>query len=262
MSFKYYLGFLFSIPLLPILYFDGKKIRKNVPRLLEAKNPKGYIKKDVAKTLKLLIIGESTIAGVGVDYHKTGFAGTLAKTLAEENNVSVLWRVYAKSGYTAKLIRKRLLPQIEDTTADIIVIGLGGNDAFNLNSPGVWILQINLLIKKLKRRFPKTPIYFTNMPPIKEFPAFTKSLKFVIGNLVEVLGKRLHRNVKRRENVYYNNEVISLDSWSEKYNLDNDISTFFSDGVHPSKLTYQIWGKDMAHYIMQTKNFKQWTQND
>ncbi len=262
MSFKYYLGFLFSIPLLPLLYLEGKKIRKNVPKLPEAKNPKGYIKKETTKTLKVLVLGESTIAGVGVDFHKNGFTGSLAKTLSNENDVSVLWRVYAKSGYTAKMVRKKLLSKIEDTTADIIIIGLGGNDAFKLNSPDVWIHQINLLVKKLKRKFPKTPIYFTNMPPIKEFPAFTKTIKFVIGNLVELLGKRLYKNIKRRENVYYNNEIISLDNWTAKYNLDDNISVFFSDGVHPSKLTYQIWGKDMAKFIMQTKYFKQWMQNN
>lgn len=260
MSIKYYLGSIVSLPLLPLLFLQGKKIRANVPKLPEAKNPKGYIKKTSTKTLKMLVIGESTIAGVGVDFHENGFTGILAKTIASQSEVSVLWQVYAKSGYTAKMVRRRLVPKIEDTTADLIVIGLGGNDAFKLNSPDVWIIQINKLIKDLKRKYPKTPIYFTNMPPIKEFPAFTKSIKFVIGNLVELLGKRLYKRVKNKSNVYYNNEVITLESWQEKYNLSDEVSTFFSDGVHPSKLTYQLWGKDMANFIMKTKSFQSWLQ--
>ena len=127
MSLKYYIGAIIAVPLLPILYFQGQKIRKNVPNLPEAKNPKGYIKTASEKTLKLLVIGESTIAGVGVDFHKNGFTGALAKEISQKTNQSILWKVYAKSGYTAKMVRKRLIPTIEDSTADIIVIGLGGN---------------------------------------------------------------------------------------------------------------------------------------
>jgi len=256
MSLKYYLGAIITLPLLPIMFFQGKKIRENVPKLPEARDPKGYIKTASEKTLKILAIGESTIAGIGVDFHKNGFIGALAKEISAKTNHSILWRVYAKSGYTAKMVRKKIIPKIEDSTADIIVIGLGGNDAFKLNSPDVWIFQINFLIKKLKKKFPKTPIYFTNMPPIKEFPAFTKIIKFVIGNLVEILGKRLYRKTKNKENVHYNNEIVKLNTWQKLYNLEGDISTFFSDGVHPSKLTYQIWGKDMATFIMNTKSFK------
>lgn len=253
MSLKYYFGAALAFPLLPLLYFQGKKIRKEVPKLPEAKNPKGYIKTTSEKTLKIVAIGESTIAGVGVDFHKNGFIGALAQEISSKQNVSILWRVYAKSGYTAKLVRKRIVPKIEETNADIIIIGLGGNDAFTLNSPELWMYQINLLIKTLKNKFPKTPIYFTNLPPIKEFPAFTKAIKFVIGNLVEILGTRLHTRVHKKTNVFFNNEIIKLQSWQKKYNLKGDASVFFSDGVHPSKITYQTWGKDMAHFIMNTQ---------
>lgn len=254
MSIKYYIGAIIALPLLPILYFQGKKIRKNVPTLPEAKNPKGYIKKESENTLKMLVIGESTIAGVGVDSHENGFTGALAKEISSKTNSSILWRVYAKSGYTAKMVRKKILPTIEDSTADLIVIGLGGNDAFKLNSPDVWKFQIKLLIIALKRKYPKTPIYFTNMPPIKEFPAFTNVIKFIIGNLVELLGKSLLKVTRKKHNVYYNNEIVTLKSWQQKFDLKGDVNQFFSDGVHPSKLTYQTWGKDMAHFIINTKN--------
>jgi lysophospholipase L1-like esterase len=255
LSLRYYLGIVLAIPLLPILYFQAKKIRKEVPNLPEARDPKGYIKTASEKTLKILAIGESTIAGVGIDFHKNGFIGALAHEIAATKNISILWRVYAKSGYTAKMVRKRIVPNIEESNADIIVIGLGGNDAFKLNSPDLWMFQINLLIKKLKRKYPKTPIYFTNMPPIKEFPAFTKTMKFIIGNLVAIFGARLHSSVHKKRNVFYNNEIVTLQSWQEKYNLKGDAAIFFSDGVHPSKIAYQTWGKDMAQFIMNTKTF-------
>ena len=252
---RYFLGCVVSIPLLPILLFQGKNIRKKVPKLPEAKEPKGFVNGNFKNTLNILSIGESTIAGVGVDFHKNGFTGALANTLSTELQCNINWRVYAKSGFTVKQVSKNIIPKIEETKADIIVIGMGGNDAFTLNSPNKWVNDIENLINKIQNKFPKTPIYFTNMPPIKEFPAFTKAIKFVIGNLVEILGERLKVTTDTKENVFYNSEIVTLKTWSERHSLpNNDSKIYFSDGVHPSELTYQVWGKEMANFII--KNYQ------
>jgi lysophospholipase L1-like esterase len=145
----------------------------------------------------------------------------------------------------------KIIPKIEETTADLIVIGIGGNDAFSLNSPKKWNADVDNLIALLQLKFPNTPIFFTNMPPIKEFPAFTPTIKFVIGNLVEILGECLCAKVEKKENVYYNREIITLKEWSARNNLSNNSpEIYFSDGVHPSELTYQVWGKEMGTFII------------
>ena len=250
MNLKYILGCIISLPLLPLLYFQGKNIRKKVPKLPEAKEPKGYVNGGFNKTLNILSIGESTIAGVGVNHHKDGFTGALATTLSKELESNINWRVYARSGYTVKQVCKKIIPKIEENDTDIIVIGMGGNDAFTLNSPKKWVTDTNNLIELLQNKFPKAKIFFTNMPPIKEFPAFTKSIKFVIGNLVEILGIELNNIIANKENVYYNDEIVTLKNWSKRHSLpSNNSKIYFSDGVHPSKLTYHVWGEEMAGFI-------------
>ena len=258
MNLKYIFGAIISFPLLPIIYAKSKKLRKKTLKLPEAREPSGYIKVASEKTLKIIAIGEHTVSGIGVDFHKNGFIGTLAKEISSKKKVSVLWKVYAESNYTARLIRSKIIPRIEETNADAIVIGLGYNDAFKLNSPSLWIFQINLLIKDLKKRFPKTPIYFTNMPPIKGIPAFNGISKFVIGNLVEILGEKLNQRIKKKSFVHYNANKISLKNWQQQITNNNNI--FFSDAIHPSKLFYQFWGKDMANFIINTRTFKLWMQ--
>ena len=89
MRLKYYLGSIVALPLLPIIFLQGKKIRTNVPKLPEAKDPEGYVKKNSSKTIEILCIGESTIAGVGVDFHKNGFIGALANTISDTKAISV-----------------------------------------------------------------------------------------------------------------------------------------------------------------------------
>ncbi len=251
MNIKYLLGKIFTIPLLPILYYQGKKIRASVPRLPEAKLPQGNVDNSSEKSLRLLLLGESTIAGVGVDYHKEGFSGALATYLGESLDCNVKWKVYAKSGYTARQIVNNIVDKITENKADLIVIGLGGNDAFTLNSPGRWGNDIQALLKKVRKRFSNTPVVFTNMPPIKEFPAFTFLIKLVVGNLVEMHGEELKKRISSEDNVFYSSEVITIDGWLRKFNIDEKDHEFFSDGVHPSKFTYKVWANDVSQFIVE-----------
>jgi hypothetical protein len=45
MSVRYLLGAIVSIPLIPIIYVQGKLIKKRIPDLPEAKGPMGYEKR-------------------------------------------------------------------------------------------------------------------------------------------------------------------------------------------------------------------------
>ena len=256
MNIKYILGSILTIPLLPLMYFQGKKIKNSVPRLPEAAGVKGFCSVSSKKRLRMLTIGESTIAGVGVSTHEEGFTGSLANELATGLKTNIDWKVYAKSGYTAKKVKEKIIGSITEKSIDFIVIGLGGNDAFELNSPKKWNKDIRELIKSIRLKFEGVPILFLNMPPIKEFPAFTSLIKFTIGNLVDILGKELEKVTQDFEQVYYyTRKVRSLDL-IERFNLKIKPIDFFSDGVHPSKTTYQIWAKDISNFITQSSEIK------
>ena len=256
MNLKYYLGAVLTIPLLPILYFQGKRVKSSIPKLPPADGPEGVTSRNANAKLNLITIGESTIAGLGVSTHEEGFTGNLARELSHQLGIDVGWKVYAHSGYTARKVRERILPDIEDKNVDLIVIGLGGNDAFDLNSPGKWEREINKLIRSIRELFPLAPIAFTNMPPIKEFPAFTPLMKFTLGNLAEILGKTLEKTIKSHQNVYYYDRKITLADWIERLKLGDKSIEFFSDGVHPSPFTYEIWAKDFAAFLMENPDLE------
>ena len=250
-NFKYYIGSVLAIPLLPLMYFQGKCIRASVPKLPEAKGPSGSFipSEQNSRTLNMITLGESTMAGVGVDTHEEGFTGTLARELSRLNQFKTKWKVYARSGYTVKNTSHKLVPQIKEKNVDLVVIGLGGNDAFSLNTLNKWRKGIKSLIEKVRFKYPNASLVFINMPPIKEFPAFTPAIKFVIGNLVEIFGKALENEVKNHNNVFYFGNVITIKDWVTRLDTSATTQDFFSDGVHPSKLTYQTWAKDIARKI-------------
>ena len=120
MNIKYLLGAVVSIPLLPLMYIHGKRIRASVPKLPEAKGTAGKVEAG-GQPLRLITIGESTIAGVGVATHEEGFTGALAKELAAKIGRTVEWNVYAKSGYTVQRMTDRLIPKITEKQADFKV---------------------------------------------------------------------------------------------------------------------------------------------
>ena len=242
------------LPLIPLLYLDGKKLRKSITPLPEAKNPIGQITGQFSRELKLVILGESTMAGVGVESHDQGFAGHLSSALSTLSQASITYNVMAKNGYTAAKVCQRLIKSVPKD-ADIIVIGLGGNDAFALNSPSKWNASIREIISLLRNRIgPEVPIFFTNMPPIKEFPAFTSRMQFALGNWVEYLGAQLHKLIQAYPNSYYDHEILSLDHFAKELDAGTDKRLLFSDGIHPSALTYQLWANRFAKFILAKKS--------
>lgn len=246
---RYVLGAMVAFPLLPLMYVQGKRIRASVPRLPEAKGMEGkcLFEEKTDTYLNLLAIGESTMAGVGVETHKEGFTGILAAEICRLFQKNVRWKVYARSGYTAKKVDQKIIPTITEHQAHLLIIGLGGNDAFTLNRPSKWREDIRSLIRSLNAKFPEALIVFCQMPPIKEFPAFTPLIKFTVGNLVEILGEELEEIVKEFPRVIYFSDRITLKGWVNKYQLEAKKEDFFSDGVHPSQLTYQVWARDVAN---------------
>ncbi|NND32750.1 MAG: SGNH/GDSL hydrolase family protein, partial [Saprospiraceae bacterium] len=164
---KYILGSLLSIPFLPLMYWQGNRIMRSMPMLPEASGGSGSVTNGKTSSVNLLFVGESTIAGVGVRDHQESFAGNLAREIAEHLKVNTHWKVYGKSGYTAQQVLKHILPTITETQTDLIVIGLGANDAFKLNHPVRWNRQIRSLIEQLRNKFPEAPIAFISVPPIK-----------------------------------------------------------------------------------------------
>ena len=248
---KYFTGLALGLPLSPILLWQGRKVRQLVPEPIEPTDIAGVCGEEHSKQLTLWVLGESTMAGVGVSSHQEGFAGSLARIIAQKNEIQVQWNVLAKSGYTALDVDRNLVSAIQPTKNDLVVLGLGGNDSFALNSPSKWRKDMEQLILSIRQKMPHSPIVFASLPPIMDFPAFTPLMRFFLGELVQILGKELAELVEKHEQVYFDDRVVRLADWREEA---ADMSELFSDGVHPSAKSYQIWARELATFISQQKS--------
>lgn len=250
---KYLLHLLKSIPLLSIIYFQGKKIKKEIQFLPEAKEPEGSVNINTDTTLKIIFIGESSFAGVGSDFHKNSFGGHFARELSTAFHCNIDWKVYAKSGYNVEKIHQKIVPKISETACDLLVIGIGANDSFEFTQPKKWTENIQILIDSLRNKFPATPISFAQLPTVEEFPALTKEMQFVLGNHKDLLAQYLYSQTLKYQNIYFPTAKVDLEKWMKLLNDNQTISDFFSDGIHPSELTYKMWAKESVQFLLDSK---------
>jgi lysophospholipase L1-like esterase len=246
----YVLGIILIAPLLPILVVMGIRLRRKIPRLPEAEDGLTGTIPGSKEGLKLLALGESTIAGVGVQHHRDGITGSMARALQVHTEKTVTWQVLAKNGYTAQKVREKIIPQVPVTPVDLIVIGLGGNETFDFNAPLTFRHHLILLLTDLRQKQPHCPVILANMPPVGEIPAFPRLFQLVLGSLVRLHGQVIRTVPAQFSNVYYLDERIRFKDWIHKAGEGRSIDDFFSDGVHPSALAYGIWGKEVVEFAI------------
>jgi len=251
--FRYILLLVLIIPLSPILFVQGLIIKKRIAELPEAEGLSGICNQQLAIEKQMIIFGESTMSGVGILEHKNGFAGILAEELSQKLNININWKVYAQRGYTVHQLSQEIVPQIKEKHLDAIIIGVGGNDTFTLRNTIKWRKHVKKLITRLRLRYDNVPIIFLNIPPIKEFPAFSSLMKLILGNLSEILGQELKNLVSNMPNTWFNDSKIQLKNWMNKHHQIKNKNDFFCDGIHPSEITYDLWAKDMSEFIISKK---------
>lgn len=233
------LGGILIIPIVPLLIWQGKRVKNTISNLPEAIGTKGQILVNES-FINLLTIGESTFAGVGVHTHEEGVTGQLAKFLSEKTNRSVNWEVLAQSGYSAKMVLKELVPKIPQRPLDVIVIGLGGNDTFELNFPMRWQKDLIDIITEIQKIQPESCIVIATLPPVGSFPAFPFPLNAFLGGLERLHSWAVKPIPSMFKNVYFDDKRFEV----------TEPEIMFSDGVHPSGYTYSLWGKQLTEFIV------------
>src|SRR5829696_3438739 len=92
-----------AMALSPLLVRQARRVRQQTPRLPEASGDRTGIEltADATDLLRLLVVGESTAAGVGVTDLRDALPRQLAVALAARRHCNVAWSMSARTGATA-----------------------------------------------------------------------------------------------------------------------------------------------------------------
>ena len=80
----YLTGGAILLPFAPFLYLQGRFVRRKIGILPDARGAKIGESGAGSETANLLVIGESTVAGLGASTHAKGLAGQFAESLSRK----------------------------------------------------------------------------------------------------------------------------------------------------------------------------------
>ena len=220
------------------------RLKREVPRLpLPGDSPFGICKgKD--KEFKILGLGESPMAGVGIAKHSLTLTGLTAVKLNKLLGCSVKWEILAESGLSLKNLNKLIGEQL-GKNADLVLVSMGGNDVFQLTPPWVWKNNINTCVKLLFEKENKPLILFSPVPPVGRFPAIPNPLRITFSFWGLLLQASLAQTINSMDNAYLLDERFPE---GKEYYLE--------DGIHPSPLAYDPWSEKLAIMTLELLGYK------
>lgn len=223
-----------TLALAPIALPQALWTRRTALRLPEAAGePRGLAGGQFAgEPLRLLLIGESTVAGVGVEALEAALAGQLAAALAERLRRPVAWRACGENGITAGEACQRLLPLALEEPVDLALLVFGVNDTTQLSSLARWDSALRALGRALGQRGAR--VAFTGVPPIQHFSALPWLLRRLLGLRAALLDGELRRVCAEEGADYARLELSFCADYLAR------------DGYHPSALGYRVWGEGLA----------------
>lgn len=232
---NYILELLLLIPLFPFFVYKGKELRRRIKKM-PPQSEYLHIPSEKGAQKNLLVIGESTAAGVGASSPETTLAAKISTYLYEKFHVYNL----GKNGLTASRLPRLLShgkPDIPDHF-EVAVLMIGANDCFKFSTPWKFNQEISKMCKLLTKKKQVKHIVLPMIPPVKQFPAIPRVMRFFLG---------WHRSILLREmrglaNTHPEINLIELNG--------NYTDEFFADdGIHPSDFGYKRMATEIARKI-------------
>jgi lysophospholipase L1-like esterase len=187
------------------------------------------------KTYRFLAIGDSIISGVGAERMSNAFAGQTATHLASQLNGQIHWTARGKIGADSKAVLNELVPNLDATQQDFILVSVGVNDVTSLNRINQWKENLQALIASLKQHSPNAIIAIAGVPPLEIFPLLPRLLRRLFGMRAKRFADVARQMIEKNSTVVY----LELD-------FENGPGKFALDGFHPSEASYSELGQGAA----------------
>ncbi|MEM6620010.1 MAG: SGNH/GDSL hydrolase family protein [Pseudomonadota bacterium] len=222
---------LVKLALGPLFAVQGARLRRDALILPEPPGPRSG-QRGHGTPMRLLILGDSSAAGVGALSQEAALSGQL--TLALGQHLALDWQLWAATGATTRstLASLDIRPAIPFDTA---VVALGVNDVTQGLSLRLWMRRQRLLFETLRRRHGVRAIFVTAMPPIGLFPLLPEPLRGVLG-----------AQAARYDAALATHCAATPDLVRFELNLPDDPDFMAHDGFHPGPRAYRAWGEQLG----------------
>jgi len=225
---------LLRLPLLPVLLAQAIWVRHRAQLLPEPEGLRSGTIGDGPR-LRLLILGDSSAAGVGAETQSEGLSGQLVVQLAARYQVT--WQLEASTGETTRSTLARL-QAMPSQTFDCAVVVLGVNDVTRATTKAQFTARQSALWQLLKDRFGVRQIVSSGVPPMQQFPLLPEPLAWALGRQAARLDAGLATLAANSTGVTH-----------LPMTLPQDPDLAASDGFHPRPKAYAMWAESLAQKI-------------
>ncbi|UJF24693.1 SGNH/GDSL hydrolase family protein [Suttonella sp. R2A3] len=225
--------------LAPILYLQGKYVRRVTPQLAEASGAREG-QSGSGEPLSVLIVGDSSAVGVGVSRQEEALSGQLGSLLAEHYQVN--WQVIARTGSDSRSLLKRL-HKLEPAEIDVVVVVIGVNDVTAMIDVSLWQDRLKKIVALIKQRCRAKLIILSEIPPMAHFPALPQPLRWYLGREATRLNKASRALLADYADCYFVPlpDLTGSSSDAQHYMAE--------DGFHPNAAAYRLWANALADHI-------------
>ena len=164
--------------LLPVALAQGLWVRRTTPRLSPARGHRGRFG-DGSDPIRVAGVGDSIIAGVGVDEQRHALVGQFARRLHERTRRPVEWKAVGFNGATSAEVARSIARRTP--TADVFLLSVGVNDVTRAVAATRFAGHVTSLVATLRNRSPAAAIVFVGIPPLAMFPALPWPLGALLG---------------------------------------------------------------------------------
>ena len=201
--------------------------------------------------LRMLVFGDSTTAGVGVDRAEEALPTRLAELVAAERGRPVHVTSYGWTGArVADLLRDQLpraLGPLREgqtqpvlPTADIVAVVIGANDATHHTPPRRFRAELRLLLREIRRAAPRAELVLAGVPVFRGALRQVEPLMLLTDQFGRLL-RRAQRDEALAAGIAFAD--LARDATPRMRLRRDALST---DDFHPSAVGYQIWAEVIA----------------
>ena len=232
-----HLAALLSWLLLPVYVTVGPWVRARTVRMTPAAGPHRVSLPGRGKPLRLLVVGDSSVAAVGVSHTSEGLAHRVAETLARRTGRPVSYVMHGHNSAVAAQLRDYVVPHLPEGPFTHIVLSVGANDAKNWHSAKRWRRDFGTLLYALRTRYPDSTIVWSRLFDFAKLPAVPWALGQVL-NMRRAIVCRLADELCIERGAH----AAPLMDITHDEGLSRD-------GFHASALGYRMWGRHLAEFI-------------
>ena len=228
----------------PLLLMQARHVRRTALRLPEAEGPRmGLVGHHhaPARLVRLLVLGDSSAAGVGVSLQSQALAILTAKSLSDRISRPVGWQLLARTGVSTAEAAE-MLASARVCQADVALVALGVNDVTGQRSPARFRQDATDLARLIGERCGVLGIVFTALPPMHLFPVIPQPLRWVLGDAARQLDTQLRSLCASEPHCHY----LGLE-WADMGIAD----AIAEDGYHPGPTHYAQWAERSATGLAQ-----------